>query len=910
MAAADLPPEVHHEGALLSTAPFLTFASPAAERAFLRFRGDSRVMNSVIIFLMFGLSVWRLLTPGRPALLYGVWGITAGVSTASFCAMVAFAHCAVQSAPAERMKVAERIERITVVVFTTAGALWIAAEPLDTVSRCIADGHGDDSRCFLHSSQIVWVQPAIAALLFRPRHRVSVAIGAVAVACLLGGAAAVAAMIPSFSVFDICLLALQCVASVVCIGLVTYGLEQAERRRFGAHVALSSAAAEADALIAASRAVVRAALPLALLDDNGALLAASHRATAASVAVVDIFDYSQWSCGLLVDEVVRSLHGLLVLCDVVADEVGLACAMTYGDSCVVCGGLIVASPTHEADVMTFAVATVQGASTVDATLPIRAAACTGPLVGSVAGAESLRYVVAGAALEAARAALLGTASGTVTRAELPDFSHATSTPAMAHYDAPELPAVVAATLGAHDTALSAYSLRFTDEVTDELRATFVAEQERDVGRFTAVLPAVVFGLALLVLALEQAADDERRHHAELLPVIGVAIGFVLSMVVLLLRAAGVVLPYHALYATTAGAIFIGNFSLAFTGCVLASPHRGVVYVLGVSGLLPQLRWQMQVLLQMSWTLPAFLLWRLRDAYEDDTADVLATWFVLPLFAMLYVFNRAQCRQFATALAAQLQLEATAAHAAVRQALLAGVLPPHAVGAARAPTLGLAAPTTYMLRKWHGLTVLQLQLSADSHSVLLGAWRSLGATINTASDGYLELAQSMGDRLMIVGPLNDSPDTADVRCHKAARYGVTLLRRLAGLRHSGVSFTGIATAGSGTGALLGVSSLTYRLVGPAVRENDALLAAAPAAPFPVAFVSSSFRQQHCNFEMPHAHSGVPIEMSTAVVQKSHSAAWCPAPANDAELDDKTPFLPPVLWRARGVGVASMALIAGL
>jgi hypothetical protein len=102
-------------------------------------------------------------------------------------------------------------------------------------------------------------------------------------------------------------------------------------------------------------------------------------------------------------------------------------------------------------------------------------------------------------------------------------------------------------------------------------------------------------------------------------------------------------------------------------------------------------------------------------------------------------------------------------------------------------------------------------------------------------------------------------------------------------------------------------MTFRFFGPAVRESNAILAAAPAATLaPLAFASASFRQQHGNFGVaarpPRRDPAASFEMSLAVAAEStHHDTHAAVSSETANFGVASN------WRIRGVGVTRVSTI---
>jgi hypothetical protein len=202
-------------------------------------------------------------------------------------------------------------------------------------------------------------------------------------------------------------------------------------------------------------------------------------------------------------------------------------------------------------------------------------------------------------------------------------------------------------------------------------------------------------------------------------------------------------------------------------------------------------------------------------------------------------------------------------------------------------------------------VLQLRLHGDARAVH-DAWACVGKAIG--GSGVLELVQASGETLLVGGPFRRGTSEADHVA--AARQVLVFVRELAGvLRSTGCTFTAVATTGTAYSALLGAANLTYRLFGAAVRENNAIMAAAPpplGQPRNIAFAANSFRQQERNFAVRKVAVIQDAAMSTALAascaEPPESAASAAHVSGAAEA-----FGQAMLWRAAGLGMASVSVV---
>jgi hypothetical protein len=403
-----------------------------------------------------------------------------------------------------------------------------------------------------------------------------------------------------------------------------------------------------------------------------------------------------------------------------------------------------------------------------------------------------------------------------------------------------------------------------------------------------------------------------------------ALAVPVSAVRLVRRAGGV--PAAALYGATAASLALGCAALVVGGCYWAGLSHGVMFWLAMPTLFPRLPWYAQVAVQGVTVVMPWLVWEwtvtqfsLRPAVNAATQALLVVVFV----GYRYVHARQHCLQFAVHHAAQDAARAAGGRAAQQRALLAGLLPPHVVPFVEVNGRGDEAAMPQYFELTRGLSIAQLSFAGGDVGVTAAAnvataalWKWLPAAIAEVTGGVLELVQATGDTALIAGPFvvaNDSA-TGDSQRQEAACAVVQLLRHIKQHLPRDTHFTGVATAGNAYGALLGASLLTFRLFGAAVRESDALLHAAPHAPFSVAFATDGFRQQHNNFEVRHsahdsdggmsvARRDGPSEDSLAPSPEPHSPSY--GPQKWLCLERAALFGPAVAWRVRGVGTAAVS-----
>jgi hypothetical protein len=250
-----------------------------------------------------------------------------------------------------------------------------------------------------------------------------------------------------------------------------------------------------------------------------------------------------------------------------------------------------------------------------------------------------------------------------------------------------------------------------------------------------------------------------------------------------------------------------------------------------------------------------------------------------------------------------------ARAELQRAMLAGVLPPHAVPFAELTGDGERKYT----RSWDGLSVLQVRMhtaaqtaaTAFDFSPVAAAWRDIAATVNCVGEGMLEMVQATGDAFLVAGPFVEG--ATDEHKHAAAQCTVRLLCELHALLQGKCTFTAVATAGSAYGALLGASLLTFRLFGAAVRESNALLAEVPrpiGLPRDIALAAESFRRQEGNYGVAPP-SGRFFGMSYGLGPGASAAqifdATISAPRSVGTYGARSQ------WRVKGLGATAVSLI---
>jgi hypothetical protein len=443
-------------------------------------------------------------------------------------------------------------------------------------------------------------------------------------------------------------------------------------------------------------------------------------------------------------------------------------------------------------------------------------------------------------------------------------------------------------------------------------AAFVTAQYAERKHLLAAVPAALAACALATELIQFASDDPRRRHDDTTTTPALAAALALAVAALGVRMREAALPVAADCALTAAVLLAVIAAQAFTRY-----ERGVLMGAAVSAstlsfveFFPWLPWLAQVALQSAVVLlPTLYAWL---GYRTTSSDISAFVALVVTFVVYrYLTKRWACQQFVAMAGAQHAVAATTLVAEGHSALLAGLLPPHAIGA-----LGLTrSEAGAMLRKRHnGLSLVQAALrlaDGGGFAALVEAWRCLGECVADSRFGALQMVETAGDAFLVAGPFDR---VREEECQAAAHAAVAFVRQLqAQLAAQRCAFTAVATAGTAIGALLGASGLTYRLFGPAVRESNALLAAAPAA-VPAAtqqctaFATEGFRRQHANFGVAAVAARAPknADAAMSLAMASESAAAALDREHFFEIADGN-FGAAANWRIRGVGVMRVSPI---
>jgi hypothetical protein len=723
-------------------------------------------------------------------------------------------------------------------------------------------------------------------------------------------------------------------AYLVAVTIAAYGAERRERAQFADVVRTqqaSRAVAEGGVLV---RAILASALPAPLVAAAGVV---EHRSGRATIGIAEIADYDAWCTGHLFIDVVHMLHLLLVSHDALVDRSdAVDRVMAYGDTYVVASGLLAPHAEHRAAVLDYAgaqrghAARMQADGSVDYAL--RIAVVTGPAAGTTVGAELLRYVVLGPAVDRARELLrecgpqailtddMGVADDGSAIGKPPTIRQQTASQVdhASEYDVAASGSDVDP-IGSDGSELAFSKLWLTFEVA-EMQARHVAR--RSTGDLNAIVTAVVTSAYVLVVALEQASPTERKQHEQQPAGLALlAVAFVLSWAhtAALHRFNGLDstrnLPILADAAGVAVTFLCLSIGLILLNCVWAEPTTGYLITAMVRRI-DGVQWMKQSAIFFATAAIPALVWFFALApYPALASPQLPTIIVTLPVAVLYryVVCRSGCQQFAIAEVAGRCLEAAKRLDDHMTSLLGGLTPLHAAPHIELTVAPLARPR--YVSHWQSLTVLQvaLQFAADTAvAAVAAAWGHVtNATAVATTSHLLSAVEATGDAFLIAGAFGDASDEQNVAAARSARR---LLRAFAGLLDETCAFTAVATAGSAYDCLLGAGCLAFRLAGPAVRENNAILRAAPRpanAAVNVAFASESFRRQERNFvPLTVARDGA---LSTTLLPGSEqsSAAASPlprdAPGAFPAAEWRARFAEPGRWRVHGLGSALVSVI---
>jgi hypothetical protein len=680
----------------------------------------------------------------------------------------------------------------------------------------------------------------------------------------------------------------------------------------------------------------------------------SQHARHASVGIVDIHSFAEWSTGHLVDSVVHILHALLTTFDCLVAQVdGIERAMTYGDCYVVSSGLLHTQHEHGALMMQFVCTMREQAAalsfSIEHPFAVRCAVCSGPLVGGIVGGAEMRYVVSGPAMGAAKYALDECGPNGVMVTEVAQDVVAAFMPSddavlpleqsNPHHDGHLMsdgPAAEEATKAPTDVYdLSAVWLTFRDPLQQSAMALH-ASAPTAASRFTAWVPVVFLVAAAATVVAEHLWGGAARQHALLEPA-GVYLlcgATVAAVTRLVLQQASCAVPLAVDAALTVAMLAVASASFIVMRCESLRPSTAFLLALAFPPHLHRLPWLAQLALQTAAVVVPSVVWHVlwhgaggmarNGAFLGVRLALAAAFFV----AYRYAIARTACASFVVQHTVSVANQAATAALGRQQALLAGLVPPHAVctinTAALARNGALARTHMNLDVTVYDVNVLQVRLfkmferGIDEIALV---WRSVAGAVKLGGGG-LEIVQATGDVFLVAGPFVHS----DALRLEGSQCVLRLLLALHKVLKPLACFKAVATAGSAHSALLGASQLTYRLFGPAVRENNAILAAAPNPGIDefvpaknVAFSSMSFRRQQNNYGIPGrlpaaSQPAVSFNMSAGFGPRSTTSAVAPAPAEggsglratDVELADIM-IGPKMMWRVRGIGATAVSAI---
>jgi hypothetical protein len=899
----------------------------ALEEDFLRFHSRSHVAVVVAGMAVYGLFYVIVAAAGD-----FIAALVAGVSLLTAALQVIFVACRTPMTTAEELLIARRQERIGIVGVAVIIVLLDAFYHASYLTRCEANQPGRVRACVASYGGPA-IRMAIVSVCVRPRlafiaplNMLSLVVYTISAAMYYDDAVNV--------VVD----AISACGYMVAMCIAAGTLELQARRQFLSLVTTQRADRDVEQQAAGQRAVLAAVLPAALTVLGAKTDATHHRR--ASVCISDIYNFAQWSTGYLEVDVVAVLHLLITTYDTAVESTPFAeRAMSYGDCYVVCVGLLEPVPDHRAIAMEFAalarsVAAVVNECAGELQFATRVAVNSGDLIGAAVGAGTLRYVVTGAAFDGAKMLLADCAADCVVvsaddavAAEV-EGSQSRSRDAVA-YDASS---VADAGEPLVDYSWSKLWLRFNDAAVQQ-RMDAAA---RDTVVY-ALMPAVAIAGIACGMLVELAARDDRQHHTSRpigLGLLYFALALAWTHVGLLGAFPAHIEPLVVLNVPLAVCCLVALLaSLAIIECQFAEASGSGFLIVCAIRKLNGVSWIAQAALLLTAMVPAFY-WDLTGNQFFSAGKLLTTFVVTPVLCIGYRYwaARVALQQFAAHEVAEASLLVAYTQSDAMEGLLEGLLPPHVPMSERVHARLVAASHVvpakpHYVRLWCGMTILQIHVTfteRDGFGAVAAAWGKIEATVRTECS-LLELVQATGDEFLIAGPfLDHSSDDSSV---SAARGAMQILLSIAEALGSSCNITAVASAGNTYGTLVGAALLTYRLFGAAMRENDAIMAAAPrmSASSPVRPVaepgranmvflaSQAFVKQECNFVLPRAAPAV-VDGSLSVVVAPNASTTLVAtesrdPARRGSHSDgrRVAFSAPMLWRVRALGVAEVSTV---
>jgi hypothetical protein len=882
---------------------WLTFASDSLEQDFMRFRGRGR--DAATAFLLVGsavAAVFKLLVTPLTPLMTIFLLIGLAFSILGIPVYIAVVVCPRQSAvdSAARQVVLARRHELFMLTFIAGIIMPGMGEWMLKYRDCRSNASHNElcEMAFMGNSMGAiglfhfLARPCLPSLI-APDASVS-AFTLIMMGVFSGSASAL----------DFFFVAIFLAVTAAVFMCDSYVRERAERRNFVEHATLLTAGLELERLSEGTRAVVAAAMPTELTQ-LGSAAPRDHRSDDATVGVADIADFASWSCRLLIKDVVTALHELMLLVDVGATLHDVVNVMSYGDNCVVCAGLITACDNHAERVANFGRWMLHSPDSLS--FRVRFSMSSGTVMGGLVGDTCKRFIVAGPAVAAAQAALADGPLGEVAAAGDARAPVYAAVPSEQSKGGTELSGA-ATSSSSEASTFSNMWLSFDDDEMQQLFQSFEARNFQESKKLLSAIPVAVFALHLAIILLELAREDERRSSSDPLPFVGFAAAIALSAGVAAMRRHASA-PFALDVLLTAAAFLLGAVATGLSGSPLFHGLR-MLMLLGIPNTLPRLSLVAQTAVVVATVgLPCLVFDYILTGQFSLIPNFLAT--MALVVGAKYYAKRVTCQHYVASAKALLAVTAARDETQRFADLLAGLLPPHAVQLV--PRLSKSWNTGDEARarkRWEGVSVLQVQLSATllhDVSTLAAAWSTVASAVTAIPSQLLELVETCGDTFLIAGPFAENGSAE--ACRATAGEVLLLLGVLKRRTAPYCRFTAVASHGSAYGALVGYSGLAFRFFGPAVRENNAILAAAPITTgAAVAFATAGFRQQHANFGVaarpPRVgeQSKLTFAMSLAVAaesmqQDTHAAVSMATAEFGAAMN----------WRMRGAGVSRVSAI---
>jgi hypothetical protein len=614
---------------------------------------------------------------------------------------------------------------------------------------------------------------------------------------------------------------------------------------------------------------------------------------------------------------------------------GVVRIMTYGDSFVACAGLLSPREDHAAVVADFARWQSSTAKLARQRLPVnpfhlRVSVCSGPLGGGVVGGAELRYVIAGPPFDLALENLHRVEPGCVVvdcvLAEPQIGSDAAGEKRPAAADGSSaLPeddssAIVAAggarSVASEPAATAEFSLvwlSFTDDgVADKKRA---ADRLNDTAsRAVAAFFCFLTGAYFLAALVEFAHDDPARRPTWLpVALLGLAAG--LSAAYLRLRFAAGSTPPAVSIAFLVAAYALLEVGVVLLGSLVVRTNLGISVAVALVPMFLPLPWLAQAALQVVLVVVPIVVLHAVTVSRVVLSFLLA----IVVVARRYASVKGVCLGIAAKHLAGEAMRAAQASSDHHDKLLYGLLPEHTL-----PFVDVVNDVVVVesgdyagAQWWNDLSILQLRFRASGAGVteLQDVWARLTAVLDAAvgaSGGRVSAVETRADSIVVAGPF--LKDATDEVLGAAAQQVYALVRSIATALRGAAAFTAVLTAGSGFDALVGASCLSYRLVGPAMRESHALLEAAPETlrhDGMVVCAAESFRRMHYNtrHRVARPSGGLQPAMSVAVLNESgtNHAFGESTSAAIGGSEDVASFGQSALWRVAGIGVVTVATV---